>query len=421
MAVWEVPEMGPTPPLPLGSPPAEGWSQAAGIRITPAAMAAASFFPADLATGFPSARAANPSWFVSKQSSIRRLQRGWPIAVRGTSGIVPRGDAVEFLFCAKGPAATLSCRVGGGQERCRPCRFRDRERRLIRSGKEVEQEQEVDDKKEGAVGRRHGRCASIASSARALQRHRGFPAMHLPPFELVSAGALLLPSAIASHFAASPAGVALACLPIPMLFSVPQVSSGTWLANKRAMAFHRCCVVAVYVQGALTFMRFLEGDLIGGTYLAIQTAIGAYAIQPEGERYFPTYIMICGFNGILGLFQVLQMFQGTPLRFLPMLSVLPPVICLTAAYWGWQFSRELRAIARGQPNDGPVDSCWVRLTGGDWWPASALSPSPESGVGWGEGSNAGPGGSGPSGPGTGGGGGGQFNPFGGSGQRLGDS
>jgi len=384
-ACSEVLATGPPPPPPLGgSPAADGWGKVAAIHATPAAMAAASFLPTGLAPCFPSKSRANPRWFSSKQPTPRSLVRPCPMTVRGTSGIVPRGDAVSFLFCAQGLSAALSPPQGDGED---------------------------EDEEGGSVRR-----PRVASAALALHRQRGFPAMRLPPFELASAVALTLPSALAAHSAVSPTGVALACIPMPMLFSVPQASPDAWLANKRALAFHRCCVVGVYVQGAMTFIKFLGGDLIGGAYLGIQTAIGAYATQPDGARLFPSYIMMCGFNGILGLLQVFQVFQGTPLRFLPAFVVLPPVISLTAAYWGWQFCRELRAIAAGRPNDGPVDSCWVRLAGGDWWPAS------ESFGGWGEGSIAGAGGDGSSGPGAGGrGGSGQFHAYAGSGQRLGDS
>merc|ERR1712190_553386 len=98
--------------------------------------------------------------------------------------------------------------------------------------------------------------------------------------------------------------------------------------------------------------------------------MGAYAIQPDGIQFFPTYIMFSGFNGLLGMFQVFQGAQGVPFQSLPMLTYLPPIVCITSAYCGWQFYKELRAIAAGMPGDGPQDSCFVRVMGGDCWPSS---------------------------------------------------
>merc|ERR1719265_798693 len=73
--------------------------------------------------------------------------------------------------------------------------------------------------------------------------------VQLPPFQLANL-CLLLPAAVAAHGGgfSLPAGVACACLPIMSPFRVPQVSPDSWMANKRALAFHRCCVFGVYVQ-----------------------------------------------------------------------------------------------------------------------------------------------------------------------------
>ena len=38
-----------------------------------------------------------------------------------------------------------------------------------------------------------------------------------------------------------------------------------------------------------------------------------------------------------------------PLHFIPMITILPPAIALASAYLGWQFCREVRAIAVGLP------------------------------------------------------------------------
>lgn len=149
------------------------------------------------------------------------------------------------------------------------------------------------------------------------------------------------------------------------------------MANKRARAFHRCCVIAVYVQGAFAIFKFASGNLIGGIYDGLNTAMGAYAIQPEGLRFFPTYLTISGFNGLIGCFQIFQAYNGVPLQFIPKLSILPPILGLLSAYWGWQFCREVKAIAVGLPGLGRQDTCFVRFMGGDWCsPFSTLSPTP---------------------------------------------
>lgn len=181
--------------------------------------------------------------------------------------------------------------------------------------------------------------------------------------------AALLPAAAAAHAGLLSGGVAMACIPIAVPFSVPQVSSDSWLANKRARAFHRGVVITVYSQGILTLLKLSRGDLVGGLYDGVLCAMGTYAIQPEGHRFFPTYIICCGFNGLLALLQILQGYQGVPVHFLPLLAILPPSIALFGAYCGWQFCKEVSAIAAGHPGAGPQDSCFVRVMGADWWPA----------------------------------------------------
>merc|ERR1712228_1155677 len=85
-------------------------------------------------------------------------------------------------------------------------------------------------------------------------------------------------------------------------------------------------------------------------------------------------ILCCGFNGVLGLLQVLQGYHGLPLYLLPKLALVPPAVGITAAYCGYQFCKEVTAIAAGYDGVGPQDSCFVKIMGGDWWPAS-LGPS----------------------------------------------
>jgi hypothetical protein len=202
--------------------------------------------------------------------------------------------------------------------------------------------------------------------------------VRLPPFEYANLS-LLLPAAVASHSGLLlGAGAACACLPIMAPFSIPQVSPDSWMANKRALAFHRSCVFGVYAQGALALMKFAGGDLVGGTYLGIQAAMGCYSVTPDGTRFMPTYMVISGFNGLLGIIQVFQSYQGVPLHFIPLWVYLPPALSILTCYWGWEYCREMRAIGAGLPGDGPQDTCWVKFMGGDIWPISALSPSPES-------------------------------------------
>lgn len=226
--------------------------------------------------------------------------------------------------------------------------------------------------------------------------------------------AMLMPPALAAHYgllaaAAGPAGAAgvaalggvmPACMPLPVLFSVPFVSPDSWLANKRARAFHRACIVCVYAQGAFALMKFARGDLIGGVYDAVMCAMGAYACEAEGIRLMPSYIMICGFNGVLGILNVFQQFHGVPIHYMPLFIVLPPLVAIAASFCGWQFCKELRAIASGWTGEGSQDSCFVRIMGGDWWPSS-IGPSVGGDQERGDSNNS------------------RFNPFAGDGHRLG--
>merc|ERR1719446_1183200 len=92
----------------------------------------------------------------------------------------------------------------------------------------------------------------------------------------------------------------------------------------------------------------------------------------------PSYMMVCGFNGLLSTVQVFQTFQGVPLRYIPIVAVMPPLVSLVSCYWGWQFCKELRAIGGGMAGDGPQDTCWVNFMGGDIWPITLLSPAVEA-------------------------------------------
>jgi len=211
-----------------------------------------------------------------------------------------------------------------------------------------------------------------------LDRLDSICGLQLPPFEYANLG-LLLPAAVAAHGGLLPSsGAACACLPIMAPFQIPQVSPDSWMANKRARAFHRCCVLGVYTQGALALLKFSGGDLVGGTYMGLQAAMGAYAVTPDGSRLMPSYMMVSGFNGLLGIIQVFQAFQGVPLHYIPYSAILPPALSLLTCYWGWEYCQELRAIGAGANGAGPQDTCWVKFMGGDIWPISSLSPSVES-------------------------------------------
>merc|ERR1719254_367489 len=97
-----------------------------------------------------------------------------------------------------------------------------------------------------------------------------------------------------------------------------------------------------------------------------------------------------------------QQFHGVPVAHLPLLLMVPPAVAISAAYCGWQFCKEVRAISAGYASEGAQDSCFVRLMGGDWCPTSlgasvtgADGQSAGGGLGFGSSSN--------------------FNPFGGDG------
>jgi len=162
-------------------------------------------------------------------------------------------------------------------------------------------------------------------------------------------------------------GVALACLPIVVPFSIPQVSMDVWCADKRALAFHRATAILVHVQGGLAVLRFLSGDLVGGAYQGLQTALGLYAIGPEGMPFFPSYIMMSGFNGFIGGLGVIQNLQGVPFGAIPWAPFASPAVSLAVAYCGWQFCKEVYAIASGAEL-GEQDSCFVRALTPAWWP-----------------------------------------------------
>mmetsp|Transcript_62329 Transcript_62329/g.118276 ORF Transcript_62329/g.118276 Transcript_62329/m.118276 type:complete len:384 (-) Transcript_62329:73-1224(-) len=309
--------------------------------------------PASVFAALQEATRSPPQWLQSSKS-----RKAVPKAASATSarnsrcavyaGGFEKADAIAFIFCASQPGAA-------------------------KAKKKLPAESEGHADASGSLTTdsraSEGRGASTLPSLTAQ--------LQLPALDLFTAAASLLPAlALRLQPELAMAGVTASCLPIVVPFSVPQVSEESWMANKRARAFHRCCVIAVYTQGALAILKFASGNLIGGIYDGLNAAMGAYAIQPEGLRFFPTYLTISGFNGLIGCFQIFQAYNGVPLHAIPKLSILPPILGLASAYWGWQFCREVKAIAVGLPGLGPQDTCFVRFMSGDW--CSPLSPLPRA-------------------------------------------
>jgi len=202
-------------------------------------------------------------------------------------------------------------------------------------------------------------------------------AMKLPEFELPHAISMLpaVHALAASQLGLSP-GMALCCLPIVTPFSMPHMTPAVWYSNKRALAYNRMVVITVYIQGACAIFKFGTGNMVGGFFDGIQAAMGFYSLMPEGMRFLPTYMMMAGFNGVIGLLQVVQTYNGVPLQMLPIMPILAPVAAITSAYFGYQFCKEVRKIAGGIPDeaDGAQSSCFVRTMGGDWFPSFLTAP-----------------------------------------------
>jgi len=204
-------------------------------------------------------------------------------------------------------------------------------------------------------------------------------ALDLPPPAVGNMVAALLPAAVT---ALHPAGLSAtgavvpAMMPVVVPNSMPSVSSDIWLGNKRARAYHRCCVLAVYAQGTVALMKVISGDLVSGFLDGFLAAIGAAATQPDSSKLMPTYTMVAGFNGGLGIIQALQSCQGVALHNLPLFLATPAIISVLGAYCGWQFCKEIRAIAAGYTGSGPQNSCFVRICSADCWPLASLSPLP---------------------------------------------
>mmetsp|Transcript_7023 Transcript_7023/g.13013 ORF Transcript_7023/g.13013 Transcript_7023/m.13013 type:complete len:347 (-) Transcript_7023:95-1135(-) len=210
------------------------------------------------------------------------------------------------------------------------------------------------------------------------QRRPVVDALKLPPPNVGNVAIALVPTIAA---VLHPAGLSAtgavvpAMMPVVVPYSMPHVSSDIWLGNKRARAYHRCCVLAVYAQGTVALVKFISGDVVAGLFYALQAAIGAAATKPEGSKLMQTYAMVAGFNGVLGFIQALQSYQGALVPNLP-LFLAPSVISVLAAYCGWQFCKEIRAIASGYTGTASQNSCFVRIFSADCWPLASLSPLP---------------------------------------------
>eukprot|EP00930_Biecheleria_cincta_P076629 TRINITY_DN63830_c0_g1_i1.p1 TRINITY_DN63830_c0_g1~~TRINITY_DN63830_c0_g1_i1.p1 ORF type:complete len:358 (+),score=39.21 TRINITY_DN63830_c0_g1_i1:64-1137(+) len=268
-------------------------------------------------------------------------------------------DASAFLFCAVPELLTATSalqKVASSQTAISEAR------------------QHVRDNDETEWGTSVSRVPRPVSAATDTETWRLLEMLDPGPLDLRSI-AMLLPAAVAAHHGLLAGnGVVAACLPIALPFSLSQVPADTWAASKRARAFHRTVTLCVYLQGGFTVFKFVRGDLVGGVYEGIQALMGAYATQPDGQSMFPTYMMCCGFNGLLGLLQIFQAYHGAPLRSIPLMVVAPPLVGLTGAFCSWQFCKEMAAIASGYTGAGSDDTCFVRIMSADWWP-SFLSPS----------------------------------------------
>lgn len=134
------------------------------------------------------------------------------------------------------------------------------------------------------------------------------------------------------------------------------------MANKRAVAFCRGVALASSAQGVLAVMKFGGGDLVGGFFDGIMAGLGLWSTREDGVQMLPSYILFSGFNGVIYLLQVVQ--DGSGLG-----AIVRPVVCLTGAYLGWQFLKELQSLSSGYstsgPSDGDQDSWFVKFMNGD--------------------------------------------------------
>lgn len=185
---------------------------------------------------------------------------------------------------------------------------------------------------------------------------------------LLQVGTVTVEAALGST---SPA--ALACMPFVMPVAIDNVSPEHWMANKRALAFHRSTVLSVYLQFGFAGWKAIQGNLVGAAYDMFTALCGWHAISAEGQQFFPTYICISGFNGIISFLQTIQMSHGIPVQQLPLSIFAQPVLSIASAYFGMEFVQEVNAISVGRTCFGAQDTCFVKVMSSDCWPWS-LTP-----------------------------------------------
>lgn len=285
-----------------------------------------------------------------------------------------RQDATGFLFCYEAtvpPVLVAARKMPSAASKGA-------------AAEEERSESESDDQADGALEarrrvRRGGEGCGISIHASCPPRVAfTSDALGLPPLEPAHM-ALLLPALAACHF--GPGAVVQSCLPLVVPFSMPELSYSTWASNKKALAYNRCVIVTIYIQGACALLKFTSGNMVGGFFDGMQVAMGIYSLTPDGMRLLPTYMMMSGVNGAVGLLQVLQTYNGIPLAWLPKLQIIPPVMAMVSSYFSWQFLKECRTISAGvggvgrQPaTDTQGDSCIVWAMGADWWPSFIWAP-----------------------------------------------
>jgi len=211
------------------------------------------------------------------------------------------------------------------------------------AGEESKEEQETEESPESAI------CIA------------GLP---VPRFDFGTV-AQCLPPAMALH---SQSLAVASCVPIIVPVDMPLVTPGAWLGDRRARAFHRCCAVTTFTQTMLAAVKFLSGNLVGGVYDLIVGGMGVYAVQQGDNQMLASYVVVSGFAGVIS---VLGLIQTYPFP-IPVGALVPPVISLLSAYFGWEFCRAVKALVAG--TDVPQETWLIRVMGSDTTPAAWLTP-----------------------------------------------
>mmetsp|Transcript_4882 Transcript_4882/g.12100 ORF Transcript_4882/g.12100 Transcript_4882/m.12100 type:complete len:407 (+) Transcript_4882:118-1338(+) len=163
--------------------------------------------------------------------------------------------------------------------------------------------------------------------------------------------------------------ISMACVPIVAPFNTPPVAYAHWCRNKRAVAFQRSLFFLCVAQGGLAMAKFFAGNLIGGFFDAMIAGTGLYAAVPDGVTMLSTYLVFAGFNGVMDLLQLLQMYHGViPLYLLPFqYPAFRPLLLLLGCYFTYEFHKELSAIFQGYGCAGAQDSYFVQAMSHDIW------------------------------------------------------